>query len=67
MEDEELFAVLRVKDILELAYREVTPEEYADAQDHMTNNQRSKFQKVLERHIILFDGKLGLYPHDGFK
>ena len=67
LEDEELFAVLGVTDIKERAYREVTPTECADAQSHMTIAQRTKFKAMLERHKIVFDGKLGLYPHEKFK
>ena len=52
LDDEELFAVLDIKDIIGLVYRKVTPEDCANA---------------LEKHKILFNGELGLYPHNIFK
>lgn len=67
LEDEEFFVILGVKCILERAYIEVTPEEYAATQNPMTNNQRSKFQDVLGSHKILFDRKLGLFPDEKSK
>ena len=33
----------------------------------MTIGQKIKFKAMLERHKIMFDGKLGLYPHEKFK
>ena len=50
-------------EILNLAYRKVIPSECANDQHHMSNEERIKFQAILERHKVLFDGKLGRYPH----
>ena len=49
--------------ILDQAYKKITPSECAKEQDHMTKEERAKFQDILERHKVLFDGELGLYPH----
>ena len=62
----EAFAELYEATILDQAYKKVTPSEYANDQDHMSNEERIKFQAMLERHKILFDGELGLYPHEKF-
>ena len=32
----------------------------------MLDKERIKFQAMLERYKILFDGELGLYPHKKF-
>ena len=53
-------------EILEHAYKKVTPEKYTLEQDHMTKEERSKFDSILERHKVLFDVELGLYPHKKF-
>ena len=53
-------------EILEPAYKKVTPSECAKEQYHMTDEERSKFGAILERHKVLFDGELGLYPHEKF-
>ena len=52
--------------ILHRAYKKVTPAECASEQDHMSKAEREKFQEILERHKVLFDGELGLYPHEKF-
>ena len=48
LDDEELFAVLCIKDIMHQPYRKVTLEECAGAQDHMNDDKQTKFQAVLE-------------------
>ena len=32
----------------------------------MSKDKRIKFQAILEKHKVLFDGELGLYPHEKF-
>ena len=32
----------------------------------MSNEERIKFQAILEKHKVLFDDKLGWYPHKKF-
>ena len=32
----------------------------------MSVDKRVKFQAILEKHKVLFDGELGLYPHEKF-
>ena len=59
----EAFAELYEAMILDRAYKKVTPSECANEQDHMSDKERVKFQVMLERHKILFNGELGLYPH----
>ena len=53
-------------EILDRAYKKDPPSEYAKEQDHMTNEERAKFKAIFERHKVLFDGELGLYPHKKF-
>ena len=67
LDEEELFAILGVKEIMGRAYRKVLPDKCARAQDHMLNNEKENFKAVLGKHRILFDGRLGLYPHKNFK
>ena len=64
LDHNELFAVLDVKDIIAGAYRKVTLEEYVGAQHHMNDDRQTKFKAVLKKHKILFNGRLGLYPHE---
>ena len=47
----------------ERAYNKVTPAEYALEQDHISVNEQTKFKTILEKHKIIFDGKLGLCLH----
>ena len=39
LDDEELFAILGVKEIVGRAYRKVSPEECTKAQHHMSNDE----------------------------
>ena len=43
-------------EILSLAYKKVSPSECAHEQDHMSVDEHVKFQAILERHKVLFDG-----------
>ena len=56
----EAFTELYEATILDRAYRKVTPVECSNEQDHMTDEERIKFEAMLERHKILLDGELGL-------
>ena len=67
LDDEELFAILGIKEIMGRAYRKVSPDKCANAQDHMSNVEKEMFKAVLEKHEIIFDGRLGLYPPKKFK
>ena len=49
--------------ILDQAHKKVTPSECAKEQNYITKEERAKFQDMLERHKVLFNGELGLYPH----
>ena len=50
-------------EILDQAYKKVTPNECANKQHHMLNEEQKKFQAILERHKFIFDDELGLYSH----
>mmetsp|Transcript_33512 Transcript_33512/g.49282 ORF Transcript_33512/g.49282 Transcript_33512/m.49282 type:complete len:89 (+) Transcript_33512:167-433(+) len=52
--------------MLKLASREVSMAEVANRQTHMDQQQREQLQRVLEHRKVLFDGKLGCYPHKKF-
>ena len=62
----EAFAKLYEVTILDRAYKKVTPTECTNEQVHMLNEEQVKFEAMLERHKIMFDGELGLYPHEKF-
>lgn len=53
-------------EILERAYKKVTPKEYSCRQDHITVDEQSKFKSVLEQHKVRFDRELCLYIHKKF-
>ena len=55
--------LFEAKEILNQAYKKVSPNECANDQHHMSKDERLKFQAILEKHKVLFDGELGLYPH----
>ena len=62
---DEIYAELyEAQEILERLYKKVTPKECASKQDHMTQDEHSKLESILEKHKLLFDGKLGLYQHE---
>ena len=53
-------------EILNRAYKKVMPSEWANDQHHMLNEERIVFQAILKKHKVLFDSKLGRYPHKKF-
>lgn len=53
-------------EILDAKYDKVTAKECAQQQNHMTEEERDKFEAVLHKYEELCDGKLGLYPHKQF-
>eukprot|EP00536_Pseudo-nitzschia_multiseries_P005270 jgi/Psemu1/146885/gw1.96.83.1 len=61
--DTELFKNASTE-ILERSYQRVTAKEVARQQNHMTEEQKRKFQKMIQKHEVIFNGKLGLYPHE---
>ena len=38
-----------------------------DRQEHLDNEQKKQFKRVLDKHTVLFNGKLGKYPHKKFE
>ena len=42
-------------------YQAVSTDEVVVQQDHLTGEQKRLLQSVLDKHTILFDGKLGCY------
>ena len=46
------------------AYGEVTTEEVIEHQNHLNEEEKFKLKTVLDKHTVLFDGKLGCYPHE---
>ena len=44
----------------------MTPNKCAKEQYHMTDEECTKFEAIVEQHKVLFDGELGLYPHEKF-
>ena len=44
-------------------YEPVSPQDVAAKQDHMTEAQKRLFAEVLADYSVVFDGKLGRYPH----
>jgi len=63
-EDHVLVSAEEPTKILNRAYQKVSPEECAEAQSHLSVEERHKFQQVLEKYVDVFDGKLGCYPHE---
>ena len=53
-------------EILERKYDRVTARDAVAQQDHILPKQKQLFKNTLEKHEILFDGKLGHYPHEKF-
>ena len=52
--------------ILEAKYEKVDIKDLARQQKHLTITQQQELQKVLQKYNKLFDGTLGLYPHQKF-
>jgi hypothetical protein len=51
-------------EILEAKYEKTSPEEVVQLQDHsLDNKQKTELRWVLDAYPKLFDGTLGLYPH----
>ena len=55
-----------VSEILESKYRKVLVDDVAAKQEHLTKEQQIKLCNMLHKHKVLFDGKLGCYPHKQF-
>ena len=53
-------------EILDRNYSKVTPEEVASQQHHLSRSDRLLLQQTLAKYEIIFDGKLGCYPHEKF-
>ena len=49
--------------ILDAKYEGVSAREVADKQQHLLEDEKEKLVQVLEKYPVLFDGKLGHYPH----
>ena len=54
------------KVILDAKYDKVMAKKCVKQQQHMTLEQHEQFKKVLSKHKIVFNGKLGLYHHGKF-
>ena len=52
--------------ILERKYSCVPTRAVADRQKHLTPHQQDQLNNVLKKYTVLFDGKLGRYPHKQF-
>ena len=66
-EDEyEQYLSSMVAEIKPSDYHEVNVDEVAKLQLHLTAAQQEELKKILLKHIKLFDGKLGTYPHRKF-
>jgi hypothetical protein len=50
--------------ILDAKYKAVSPHEVTEVQKHLSGTEKRKLEDVLAKHPDLFDGKLGLYPHE---
>ena len=48
------------------AYGEVTTKQVIEHQNHLNEEEKFKLKTVLDKHTVLFDGKLGCYPHEKF-
>lgn len=62
VEEHELYQ----SEMLKQACGKVTSTQVAAKQTHLTQSQQNKLEQALERRKILFDGKLGRYPHKQF-
>ena len=52
--------------ILDSKYVKVSVDDVTAIQKHLTPNQQAKLHNVLHKHKVLFDSKLGRYPHKEF-
>jgi hypothetical protein len=60
-EDDELESY--ATEILDAKYDKTSPNKVVKLQTHLNDHQQAELQKVLEIYPALFDGTLGLYPH----
>eukprot|EP00957_Ditylum_brightwellii_P022230 1677741-Ditylum_brightwellii.AAC.1 len=62
-EEEEYNSVFFVSDIKDAKYEQVSKREVAAAQKHLSSFQHNCLEAVLHDTPMLFDSKLGWYPH----
>ncbi len=53
-------------EILDDKYEKVEVDEVTDELSHLNSQQKEDLKRVLQEHIKLFDGTLGVYPHRTF-
>jgi hypothetical protein len=53
-------------EILDKKYEKVLVDDVIDQLDHLNVQQKNDLEQVLNEHIKLFDGTLGVYPHRKF-
>ena len=53
-------------EISERKYNRVTTKDVATQHDHTSPKQKQLFENTFKKYEILFDGKLGHYPHEKF-
>jgi hypothetical protein len=53
-------------EILDAKYEKVLVDDVIDQLDHLNAQQKNDLKRVLNEHIKLFDGTLGVYPHIKF-
>ena len=52
--------------ILGAKYEKMTAWQLVESQKHLTPTEQQSFESILDKYPILFDGKLGHYPHKKF-
>ena len=52
--------------ILDAKYERTSIQEVISEQKHLNDEQKRKLKRVLDKHSKLFDGTLGVYPHQKF-
>ena len=62
-EHSEAFANMAAK-IKKHKYTAISTSEVSAEQDHMTTIKKNKLEQLLKDFNVVFDGKLGLYPHE---
>jgi hypothetical protein len=53
-------------EILDAKYEKILVDDAIDQLDHLNAQQKNDLKRVLNEHIKLFDGTLGVYPHRKF-
>jgi hypothetical protein len=53
-------------EILDAKYEKVLIDDVIDQHDHLNTQQKNDLKRVLNEHNKLFDGTLGVYPHQKF-